>query len=213
MPRKRTRDQDGIFARPDSPKYWRSTTRRPDPDQDQGGKGAVGTASRPAAHRRIVRRGIWSYLRRADARLSGSSDRAQEGPDRDHTSAKQLYPVFSGRLLEGLRVADARAYVARRQAAGAAAGTINKEVGLFSAALNWSRRELEWKVPNPFQGRRLREPPGRSRWLTRAEAAALLRATEAVKQAPHLADFIRLGLYTGMRSGEILGLEWRRIDL
>lgn len=49
--------------------------------------------------------------------------------------------------------------------------------------------------------------------MTRAEAGALLRAAEANQRAPHLVELIRLGLYTGMRPGEILGLEWRRIDL
>lgn len=44
----------------------------------------------------------------------------------------------------------------------------------MSAALNWARLELEWDVPNPFQGRRQREPSGRNRWLTESEAGLLL---------------------------------------
>jgi hypothetical protein len=44
---------------------------------------------------------------------------------------------------------------------------------LFSAALNWAQRELEWEGPNPFQGRRQREPAGRNRWLSPREAEAL----------------------------------------
>lgn len=32
-------------------------------------------------------------------------------------------------------------------------------------------------------------------------------------KASHLADFIRLALNTGMRRGEMLGLEWKRVDL
>jgi integrase len=46
-----------------------------------------------------------------------------------------------------------------------------------------------------------------------ADAAALLRAAEGLPRAEHTADFIRIGLYVGMRPGEILGLEWRRVDL
>ena len=42
------------------------------------------------------------------------------------------------------------------------------------------------------------------RWLTRQEAAQLLRATKA----PHLRRFILIGLYTGMRSQAMLGLSW-----
>jgi integrase len=51
---------------------------------------------------------------------------------------------------------------------------------------------------------------GRERWLTRSEAAQLLRTA---RRAPHLARFILLGLYTGSRSGVLLGLEWSWVDL
>lgn len=57
-----------------------------------------------------------------------------------------------------------------------------------------------------------RSRPG-ARWLTQSEATALIRAAEMVPKAGHLADFISLGLYTGMRPGEVLGLEWSRVDL
>ncbi len=53
-----------------------------------------------------------------------------------------------------------------------------------------------------------------TRRLTREEAAALLAEAERRKaRAPHLADFIRLGLHAGMRPGEMLGLEWKLVDL
>src|SRR5262245_51803352 len=46
--------------------------------------------------------------------------------------------------------------------------------------------------------------PSRVRWLTRQEAARLLRSAKA----PHLRRFLLIGLYTGMRSQAILGLSW-----
>lgn len=46
-----------------------------------------------------------------------------------------------------------------------------------------------------------------------AEAIALMKAAAQEPQGPHLADFIQLALHTGMRQGEMLGLEWRRVDL
>jgi integrase len=49
--------------------------------------------------------------------------------------------------------------------------------------------------------------------LSVTEAAALIRLAATEPQAPHLPDFIQLALNTGMRSGELLGLEWRRVDL
>ena len=44
------------------------------------------------------------------------------------------------------------------------------------------------------------------------EAARLMVAAAQERQAEHLVDFITLGLHTGMRSGELLGLGWRRVD-
>jgi len=133
--------------------------------------------------------------------------------DRDRSSAKQLRKQFHGRDMKTLSPADIRAYIANRREAGIRAGTINREIGLLSAALNWARKELNWNLPNPVQGRRLRAPEGRIRWISRSEAEALLDAARANRRAGHLVDFIRMALHTGMRRGEILGLEWRRVDL
>lgn len=130
---------------------------------------------------------------------------------RDKFSAKMLYPVFTGREMAGITGAEVRAYIAQRREAGMSNATINRELGQFRAAINWAREELEWDIPNPALKRKLRELTGRTSWLTKAEA--LLRAAQQIARAPHLVDFIRLGLNTGMRSGEMLGLEWSRVDL
>jgi integrase len=52
--------------------------------------------------------------------------------------------------------------------------------------------------------------PPRDRWLTKKEAARLLRAA---KPYPYLRRFILLGLYTGTRPGNLLSLTWDQIDL
>ncbi len=83
----------------------------------------------------------------------------------------------------------------------------------MSAAINYARKEWDWDIPNPAQGRWLREPEGRVRWITREEAEALVSAAASEPKAPHLADFIRLALNTGCRWDELLRLEWRRVDL
>ena len=98
---------------------------------------------------------------------------------------------------------DVRSYIDGRRKDGAEPGTINREVGLLSAAINYARMEWDWDIPNPAQGRRLRESEGRVRWITQEEAGALIRAAESEPQAPHLADFIRLALNTGWRRGRL----------
>jgi integrase len=49
--------------------------------------------------------------------------------------------------------------------------------------------------------------------MTREESVRLLDEASREPQAPHLTDFIRLALNTGCRKGELLGLEWKRVDL
>jgi integrase len=50
----------------------------------------------------------------------------------------------------------------------------------------------------------------RQRWLTRQEAARLLKAA---RPWPHLARFILIGLYTGNRPGVTRALTWQQVDL
>ncbi len=84
---------------------------------------------------------------------------------------------------------------------------------MLSVAINYARREWEWDIPNPVRGRKLKEPEGRVRWITQDEARGLVRAAELETNAHHLPDFIRLALHTGCRKQELLGLEWRCVDL
>ncbi len=57
-------------------------------------------------------------------------------------------------------------------------------------------------------------PPGRDFWLTRAEAARLLRESRRDKRARlHLPLYILIALYTGQRRRAILDLTWKQIDV
>ena len=54
------------------------------------------------------------------------------------------------------------------------------------------------------------QPEPRARWLTRSEVAKLLWAA---RRHEHLRRFIVIGIYTGSRSKNILGLRWDMVDL
>jgi len=218
---KRKADKDGIYRRADSPFWWASytdaggrRTRRSTGTADQREAAALLSKWRLEAHREAK----WgeqpsrSYDELMLLYLGGPS-RRKRASERDTYSARRLTPHFTGKDLHTLSPADVRAYIDARLAEGVEPGTINKEVGLLSAALNYARRELDWDVPNPAAGRRLKEPEGRVRWLTRPQAAALVRAAGEEYRAPHLADFVLLALHTGCRRGELLWLEWSRVDL
>jgi integrase len=221
MPRKRKQDQDGLYRRPDSPVWWASYTNA----IGKRVRRSTGTADRKEAQALLAKWKLDTHQEKRWNRqpsltfdelmlvyLKGPGQKKRSA-ERDIYSTKHLKAVFTGKELATLAASDVREYMNQRHAAGASAGTINRELGMFSAAINYAKRELDWDIPNPVQGRRLREPEGRIRWITRAEARALIAAAEREPQAPHLGDFIRLALNTGCRSGEMLKLEWRRVDL
>jgi integrase len=109
---------------------------------------------------------------------------------------------------------DIWGYQTKRKQDGVKPVTINRELAFLSTAINFANRHWEWDLSNPVKGRKLRNVgSARTRWLTRDQANRLLEAASSEPKAPHLSDFIRLALYTGARRGELLGLEWSRVDL
>ena len=83
----------------------------------------------------------------------------------------------------------------------AAASTARRELGALQSALNWAHADQV--LAHPVKVTLPEKPPPRNRWLTRKEAAALLRAA-----SPHLRRFILIALYTGRRRDAILRLRW-----
>jgi integrase len=77
------------------------------------------------------------------------------------------------------------------------------ELETLRAAVNYFHREYGLDPVPAFTMPAKHRP--RERWLTRKEAAAMLRQA---RRTPHVARFILIGLYTGTRSGAILGLSW-----
>lgn len=126
---------------------------------------------------------------------------------------KALRAHFTGVVMNDLSGQQVREYTSKRMDAGISAATINRELAALSAAINWCNVEYEWGLPNPVKGRTMREPEGRVRWLTRAEVEALCRAARVQRYGLALECFIRLAVNTGCRKEEMLGLEWRRVDL
>lgn len=106
---------------------------------------------------------------------------------------------------------DVSRYIDWRRLHGLSNSSINREISVLSAAISYAVKRWGWNIANPVSGLYLKMPEGRLRWLEKSEAERLLAAARS-SDAPHLFDFIRLALNTGMRRGEMLGLEWNRID-
>lgn len=117
--------------------------------------------------------------------------------------------------LAHLRRVDIATYVQHRSRQGVSDGTVNRELLLLSAAINYVKRRWGWQIDNPVPGQYLRWPPGRLRYLTKSEAARLHQAASETCKRGHevLPDFITFALNTGMRKMEMLGLTWDRVHL
>jgi integrase len=88
--------------------------------------------------------------------------------------------------------------------------SINRPLALLRHLLRLAVEE--WEVLTTVPKIRLeKEAQGRLRWLTPEEATRLLNACRKQKN-PALVDLVELALYTGMRQGELLGLNWGDVD-
>jgi integrase len=124
-------------------------------------------------------------------------------------SAKALRASIGDYKPDHLTEESIRKYADDRQATGIADGTIIREMGVLRAALRWAVKNkalTKDQFPDIANPRSI--PTGRKRWLTRAEADALLKQC----RDPHLKLFVTLGLMTGARHAAILELTWDRVD-
>jgi integrase len=143
-----------------------------------------------------------------------SARRQEKGEaERDKYSFKRLQPYFAGRDIATLKRHEVRAYIAQRQIDGVKLSTVRRELRLFCAAINFTNVEFDLSLPNPVSRLSLSTGEPRVRWITRQEAASLVQEAERTAIRPHLPVFIRLALNTGCRKGELLNLEWSRVDL
>lgn len=115
------------------------------------------------------------------------------------SSVKALVPFWGTKTCDAVKGSTCRAYASQRRRAP---GTVRRELATLQAALNHAHAEglliHPVKVTLPPAGK------PRSRWLTRTEAARLLRAA-----APHLRRWMLISLYTGRRMEAVLSLRWQ----
>ncbi|MEP7150160.1 MAG: site-specific integrase [Nitrospira sp.] len=120
-----------------------------------------------------------------------------------------LIRAFGDLTLRELRPPFIAAHKAKRRAEGAAAKTINIELGILSHAFQFAVKEWEWVAENPvILGSREKVRNLIERWLTAEEEQRLLAASPQWLQ-----EIIVFAANTGLRQGEILDLQWSRVDL
>lgn len=118
-----------------------------------------------------------------------------------------LLPAFGGSPLDSVTTRAIERYKKDKLQAQLSPKTINNQLTvlhkLLATAVEWER--LSWAPI--VRWLRYTRPP--IRFLSRDEVARLL----AAPTDPEIAMMLRLALATGMRLGEILGLQWSSIDL
>lgn len=136
--------------------------------------------------------------------------------ERYGTSLKHLAEHFGGKGLHQVTSAELSTFETRRRSAGVRPGTIRRDLACLSSLLT-SAIDWEWiedagnPVPSYLRRRAkrgLKEAPARTRYLSEAEEAALMRAATAEPR-----EAIILAIDTGLRREELFSLTWPQIDL
>jgi integrase len=137
--------------------------------------------------------------------LKESSHKRTIGNDRIHL--KWLDRFLHRRPLDTISRALIDEITDAKLAEGVSNATVNRVLEVLRAILRRCANEWEWidRVPSV---RLLKEPKRRVRFLERHEAAKLLACLPK-----HLADMALFTLATGLRRGNVTGLQWSQVDL
>jgi integrase len=155
------------------------------------------------------RRVTYENLRAAlygDYRINArkSLRRDPEGRPLLHTVAR-LDEFFSGYKASEIDADVIRKFMADQQGRGLSGGSINRSISALRRVFNLAVEDGKLRHIPHFP--MLKEAPPRQGFFERDQYEALSR---------ELPDYLRLplalGFFTGMRLGEILGLDWKQVD-
>ena len=91
--------------------------------------------------------------------------------------------------------------------------TVNRYLAALSSAFGIAVKEWQWMDENPMRKvSKLKEPRGRTRYLSDEERERLLAACKDSVN-PHLYMAVVLALSTGARQHEVWGLRWSEVNL
>lgn len=206
--------EKGLYRRKDSP-YWWIDTVLPD-----GRRVCESTRLRElaAAEEYLIRLKAQAYRAQRSGLsvnhdwqeavvryLKENSDKRTIDDDAAHL--RKIDPYLRGKPMSAVNMDALWPFIHQRRDVDAVANaTVNRALEVVRRILHLAYEEWGWIERLP-KLRMLREPKKRIRFLTRDEADCLVEAL-----ASHLKPVVQFALATGCRMGEILSLEWRRVD-
>src|SRR6185295_4744811 len=204
----------GVYRRHDSSTYWISLVINGKRErQDTGVQDRRAAGDIFAAWQVQVARAKWlglpaptpqhtvqdllrEYAAKVTPRKSPASQR------RDHVVLERFNKRWGTLVLDQLRTKTVEDYLTERLH-DVTLATVSKELGILKSAYARAMR-WDWVSTTPFRGIALnQEGEERVRWLTDEEEAQLIATA-----APWLREFILLGLDTGLRRSNLVGLQW-----
>ena len=127
---------------------------------------------------------------------------------------------LANRYLATLRPSDFAAYRDERLKARKAASTVRLELAVISHLFTIAGKEWGMPLPNPIMNiRKPRVNNARERRLSREEESYLLESLDnpgpsaGNRKNVWMGPLVMFALETAMRQGELLALEWNRVDL
>jgi integrase len=129
-------------------------------------------------------------------------------PERIAYAVEALAGFWAGRSVSDVTPQTCGAYTVSR---AKAAGTVRRELTVLRAAINYAHKC--GRITRPVHVELPASPEARDRWLTRKEAAAIIRAARTPQARLYMPLFILMALYTGRRTEAILSLRWAQVDL
>jgi integrase len=129
-------------------------------------------------------------------------------PERIAYAVLPLTDFFEGRSVADVTPQTCGRYADNR---GRSAGTTRRELGVLRAAINNAYRN--GRITRPVAVELPERPEPRDRWLSRKEAACLIRSARTSRVRLYMPLFILIGLYTGRRKEAILSLRWPQVNL
>ena len=124
------------------------------------------------------------------------------------SAIEPLTNFWAGRSVADVTLNTCERYGTVRQRS---VSTVRRELAVVSAAINWAFKS--GRITRTVAVTKPPKPAPRERWLTRGEAARLIRTAKTDKARFYLPLFIPIGLYTGRRSEALLSLRWPQVDL